>query len=122
MREIIVRSLTSGDQLNRDCLVVEVMQQSDYVTTVTRRCTYHVESRVTVPSLNDSIRWARTLDPRSPRQVYVSKDLDPETGRERVTYKVLGHFYIVLDREIFCVGYRHILSMAVDTAETLCDS
>jgi hypothetical protein len=122
MREILVRSLTSGDRLNRDCVVTEVMQQGDYVTTVTRRCTYHVESCVTVPSTPDSIRWAQTLDPRTPRQVYVTKDLEPETGRERVTYKVLGHFYVVLDREIFCVNFRHILSMVVNTAQEFCDS
>lgn len=122
MREIVVRNLTSGDWLNRDCLVTEIMRQADYVTTVMRRCTYHVESHVTLPSTRDSIRWAQALDPCPSRQVYVTKDLDPETGNERVTYKVLGHFYVVLDRQVFCVGFRHILSMAVEQAESLCDS
>ena len=75
-----------------------------------------------VPSTDDSIRWARNLDPRPPRQVYVTKDLDPETGSERVVYKVLGHFYVVFDREIFCISYRHILSMVVQPDETFCES
>ena len=118
MREILVRNLTSRNWLNRDCLVTEIMHQGDTVTTVMRRCTYRVESRVTVPSTSDSIRWAKTLDPRSPRQVYVTKDLDPDTGRERVIYKVLGHLYVVLDRDVFCIRYRHILSMAVEAAGT----
>jgi len=122
MREILVRSLTSGDRLNRDCLVTEVMRQAECLTTVTRRCTYHVASRVTVPSTDDSIRWAKSLDPLTPRQVYVTKDLDPDTGRERVTYKVLGHFYVVLGREVFGVNYRHVLSMAVEERVTFCDS
>lgn len=122
MRDIVVRSLTSGDWLNRDCLVTETMRQGEYVTTVMRRCTYHIASRVTVPSIPDSIRWARNLDPQPPRQVYVTKDLDPETGNERVIYKVLGHFYVVLNREVICVGYRHILSMAVEGAGTFCES
>ena len=117
MRQIVVRSLTSDNRLNRDCCVTEVMHQGELVTRVMRRCTYRVESRVTVPSTDDSMTWASSLDPYPPRQVHVTKDLDPSTGCERVSYKVLGHFYVVLDREVFCVGYRHILSMAVDASE-----
>ena len=98
------------------------MRQGEAVTTVTRRCPYRVESRITVPSARDSIHWANTLDPPPPRQVYVTKDLDPVTGSERVLYKVLGHFYVVLDCDVFCIGYRHILSMAVEPPDTFCDS
>ena len=121
MRQIVVRSLTSGNWLNRDCCVTEVMRQGDQITTVTRRCTYHIESRVTVPSTDDSIHWARSLDPHPPRQVFVTKDLDPDTGQERVSYKVLGYFYVVMDCDVFCIGYRHVLSMAIDVVETWCE-
>jgi hypothetical protein len=114
IREIVVRSLTSGDRTNRDCLVTEVTRQDDAVTTVTRRCTYHIESHVTVPSLQDAIHWAHDLGPHHSRQVYVTKDLDAQRDTERITYKVLGHFYVVLERDVFCIGYRHVLSMAVE--------
>ena len=117
MREIRVRNLTSSDWLRRDCVVSELVQQGDYVTKVLRRCTYHVESQTALPSTDDSIRWAQNLDPLPPRQVFVTKDLDPETGGERVVYKVLGHFYVVWGRDVFCVGYRHILSMDVEAPE-----
>lgn len=122
MRDITVRNLTSGDRLNRDCLVTETLQQGDVVTRVIRRCTYHIESQITVPCTSDSIRWAnRTLDPPAPRQVFVTKEFDPVSGEERVTYKVLGHIYVVLDREIICIGYRHILSMTVDGMPSCCE-
>ena len=114
MREILVKNLTSADWLKRDCVVSELMRQGDYTTRVIRRCTYHVESQTALPSTDDSMTWARNLDPVPPRQVFVTKDLDPETGGERVVYKVLGHFYVVLDRVVFCVGYRHILSMNIE--------
>jgi len=120
MRDIVIRNLTSGDWCNRDCLVTEVMRQGECLATVMRRCTYHVEARMPVFSTDDSIRWAQTLDPHPPRQVYVTKDLDPETGHERVVYKVLGYFYVVLDREVFCIGYRHILAMTVEPTTTCC--
>ena len=118
MREILVRNLTSSDWLKRDCVVTELMRQGDYATKVIRRCTYHVESKTAMPSLSDSIQWAHNLDPLPPRQVFVTKDLDPDTGGERVVYKVLGHFYVVLERDIYCVGYRHILSMNIEAEET----
>ncbi|MBI2885394.1 MAG: hypothetical protein HYY15_04395 [Candidatus Omnitrophica bacterium] len=121
MREIIVRNLTSPNLLNRDCRVMETLRQGEASTTVVRRCTYHVASRITVPSTTDSIHWAQTLDPPPERQVYVTKDLDPDTGREQVSYKVLGSFYVVLDREIFCVNFRHILSMAVAPTASSCE-
>lgn len=117
MREILVRNLTSPDWAKRDCVVTELVQQGDYATRVMRRCTYRVESQTTLPSIADSIPWARNLDPQPPRQVFVTKDLDPESGAERVVYKVLGRFYVVWGRVIFCVGYRHILSMDIGTSE-----
>lgn len=121
MRRIVVRNLTSGDWLQRDCLVTELMQQGECVTRVIRRCTYHIDSQVTVPSLDDSIRWAHNLDPVQPRQVFVTKEFDPMSGHERVVYKVLGHFYVVLERRVICVGYRHILSMTVEPLATSCE-
>ena len=121
MREIVVRNLTSGDQLNRDCVITEQMQQGEYVTKVVRRCTYRVASETTLPSTRDSIRWAQNLDPMPARQVFVTKGLDAETGGERVIYKVLGHLYVVWGRMVFCVKYRHILSMDIEVSETLSD-
>jgi len=122
MREILVRNLTSNDWLKRDCIVTELLQQGDFATRVIRRCTYRVESEVPLVSTSDSIQWAKNLDPVAPRQVYVTKDLDPDTGGERVVYKVLGHFYVVWGRSVFCVGYRHILSMDVDSPDALPES
>ena len=117
MRKILVRNLTSHDRLNRDCLVTEVMRQGECTTTVVRRCTYQVTSHTVLPTTEDSIGWARNLDPHPPRKVYVTKDLNPDTGGERVVYKVLGHLYVVWDRTVFCVNYRHTLSMDIDTDE-----
>lgn len=115
MREIVVRNLTSSDWHKRDCVVTELVKQGDFATRIMRRCTYRVESRTALPSVDDSVLWAqRALDPLPPRQVFVTKDLNPDTGGERVVYKVLGHFYVVWGRDLLCVGYRHILSMDVD--------
>ena len=121
MREILVRNLTSSDWLKRDCVVTELMRQGDYATKVIRRCTYRVESRTPMTSMGDSVQWAQNLDPLPPRQVFVTKDLNPDTGGERVIYKVLGHFYVVWGRDVVCVGYRHILSMDIDAPEELAD-
>ena len=117
MREILVRNLTSADWLKRDCVVSELIQQGDYATRVVRRCTYHVESQTELPSTEDSIPWAHNLDPQSPRQVFVTKDLNPDTGEERVVYKVLGRFYVVWGATVFCIGYRHILSMDIESPD-----
>ncbi len=122
MREILVRNLTSSDWLRRDCLVSELVQQGDFATRVFRRCTYRVESQTVLPTTADSMKWAEGMDPLPPRQVFVTKDMNGDTGGERVIYKVLGHFYVVWDRTVFCVGYRHILSMDVEPDLPLADS
>ena len=114
MRKIRVRNLTSPDWLKRDCVVTEELHQGDYSTRVLRRCTYHVESKSPLVSTEDAPAWAKNLDPLPTRQVYVTKSLDPVTGSEQVIYKVLGHFYVVWGRDVFCIGYRHILSMDVE--------
>ena len=117
MRQIVVRNLTSRDWLKRVCVVTERIRQGEYTTEVLRRCTYRVESQTPLASTRDSIQWAKNLDPLPPRQVFVTKDLDPDTGTERVIYKVLGHLYVVWGREVYCVGYRHILSMDIESPE-----
>ena len=117
MREILVRNLTSSDFLKRDCVVTEVMEQGDFTTRVVRRCTYNVESETTLPATLDCAQWAKNLDPHPPRQVFVTKDLNPDTGAERVIYKVLGHFYVIWGHSVFCIGYRHILSMNIEGGE-----
>jgi hypothetical protein len=117
VREISVRSLTSSDRLHRDCLVTERLRQGPLTTKVTRRCTYRIDGRITLPSLADAVQWAKALDPRAPRQVYVTKELDPTCGEEQVTYKVLGYFYVVQEREVICVSYRHVLSMEVEAPQ-----
>lgn len=119
MREILVRNLTSADWLQRDCVVTERSEQGEYATRVVRRCTYRIESQTVLPSTWDSIAWAQNLDPLPPRQVYVTKGLDPDTGDERVVYKVLGHFYVVLGHQVFCIGYRHLLSMDIQEEPSL---
>lgn len=120
MREILVRNLTSNNWLRRDCTVTELMRQGEFLTKVVRRCTYNVESKTTLPATQDSIRWAETLlDPHQPRQVYVTKELDPDTQGEKVIYKVLGHFYVVWGQDVYCIGYRHVLSMDIETTEAL---
>jgi len=122
MREILVKNLTSANFLQRDCVVTERIHQGDYTTKVLRRCTYRIKSQTALPATEDSIRWARNLDPLPPRQVFVTKDLDPDSGAERVIYKVLGHFYVVWERSVFCIGYRHILSMDVDGFDEVPDA
>lgn len=122
MREVIVRNLTSDDWQRRDCVVTEQIQQGDYRTEVVRRCTYRVESETALPSNCDAISWAKNLDPIAPRQVYVTKDMNPDSGAERVVYKVLGHFYVVMRSSVFCVGYRHILSMDIGPGDSTPDS
>ena len=117
MRTILVRNLTSTDWLKRDCIISELMRQGECATRVMRRCTYQVESQTALPAVDDSIKWAHRLDPLPPRQVFVTKDLDPESGAERVVYKVLGHLYVVWGRMVLCIGYRHMLSMDVAAAE-----
>jgi hypothetical protein len=119
MRNILIRNLTSEDQLKRDCLVTERLNQGSFTTRIDRRCTYRIESQTVLPSTEDTIRWAQNLDPQPARQVFVTKLLDPDTGEERVIYKVLGHLYVVMDRIVFCIGFRHILSMDITSSEEL---
>ncbi len=121
MRKILVRNLTSFDGLKRDCVVSERVRQGDYTTLVLRRCTYRIESQATIPATSDSIAWAQRLDPQPARQVFVTKDMSPTTGAERVVYKVLGHFYVVWGCNVFCIGYRHVLSMDIEAPEAPCE-
>lgn len=118
MREIVVKSKTSEDGKRRDCLVTERMELQGYVTRISRRCTYQVVREASLPSLQDCIRWSKNrLSPRYPRHVFVTKEVDATSGRENVTYKVLGHLYAILNCEIFNIGYRHVLSMKVTSRE-----
>lgn len=113
-RLIQFKCLTSHDRKQRDVTVEEKLRNALFQTKIVRRCTYAVSRQVSVSSYDDCAIWAKTtFNTTTPRQVFVTKKIHPATGAEDIVYKVLGHFYSVLDKTIYKVQYRHLLSMRI---------
>ena len=111
MRDIRCRILSEGGR--RDVLIEEIVSLGSTVSRIRRRCTYRVDSIVGYLTLGHLIQDVKESPFRGRvRQVYVTKAL-LEKGGERVVYKVLGEFLVVLGTSLFDISYRHTLSMEV---------
>ena len=116
MREILYRRLNSGDRHKQDFVLREMVSQGDVITQVEKHYTYCVLQRTfwkgAVPPVEAGGPSAR-LQGEGQRFIFVRKLQNSETGREYFTYKVLGHFSVVLPPHHYQIAYRHILSMEV---------
>ena len=117
MREITYRRLNSMDHRKQDFVLRELVHQGDVVTQVEKHYTYRVLRRspwhgaAPAPAVTDG--KAIRLEGKGPRYIFVRKLQNSQTGGERFTYKILGHFSVVLPPHQYQIAYRHTLSMEV---------
>ena len=117
MREILYRRLNSIDRRKQDFVLRELVSQGDVVTQVEKHYTYRVLRRAAwhgaTPVPNGPDGQPVRLEGEGPRYIFVRKLQHSETGRERFTYKILGHFWVVLPPHRYHIAYRHTLAMEV---------
>lgn len=117
MREITYRRLNSLDRRKQDFVLRELVRQGDvktqvekhYTYRVLRRSPWHGAAHAPAPANGKAVRLAG----EGPRYIFVRKLQDSRTGCERFTYKILGHFSVILPPHQYRVAYRHTLSMEV---------
>lgn len=123
MREILYRRLNSLDRRKQDFILREMVRQDDVLTRVEKHYTYCVLRRTSwhgaAPAPTGPNGQAVRLEGKGPRYIFVRKLQNSETGRERFTYKILGHFFVVLPPHQYHIAYRHTLSMEVQPHEAL---
>ena len=118
MREILYRRLNSMDRSKQDFVLREMVQQAGVMTQVEKHYTYCVVRRTPwqgAPPAEVTGKDGQPvrLEGQGPRYIFVRKLQDSQTGREFFTYKILGHFSVVLPPHQYQVAYRHTLSMEV---------
>ena len=117
MREILYRRLNSNDHRQQDFILRELVNQGDVVTQVEKHYTYCVIRRSpwhgAAPAPATSTGQAVQVEGQGPRRIFVRKLQHSGTGRERFTYKILGHFSVVLPPHRYQIAYRHTLSMEI---------
>ena len=116
MREILYRRLNSGDHRKQDFILREMVSQGDVITQVEKHYTYCVLQRTfwkgPTPPVSPQGSAVR-LEGEGPRYIFVRKLQNSQSGREYFTYKVIGHFSVVMPPHHYQIAYRHILSMEV---------
>ena len=117
MREILYRRLHSNDLKKQDFVLRERVRQGGAVTQVEKHYTYCVVRQAPcvghAPTVTFKAGHPVRLEGQGPRYIFVHKLQDSKTGREYFTYKILGHFSVVLPPNQFRVAYRHTLTMEV---------
>ena len=118
MREILYRRLNSNDRRKQDFVLRERVNQGGTITQVEKHYTYAVVRQIPwhgpvshQPASADG--QAVRLEGQGPRYIFVRKLQNSKTGREYFTYKILGHFSVVLPPNRYQVAYRHTLTMEV---------
>lgn len=109
MREILVNVEDLSNSRRVD--VGEFIASDKAVTCVNRACIYSVLRQISIPNLNYCIQWAQSsLPPPAQREIFLIKDYDKG---QSIEYRVVGCFYVVINLDIFEIGYDHKMKLNV---------
>ena len=110
MREIIIKTTTSGNHKRKNLSIVELIDQDGFVARAEKRFSYYVSEQNLFQDPENIKSWMQSTNQpyqKKDRHVSISKIFDPKTGMGQMVYRVIGSFYVVQDLHIFAVVFMH---------------
>lgn len=95
MRDILFKELTSSDKRKRLFSICEAVEKDGILTKVERRSIYLIKEKEQIKELKDLPR------------VSVFKVCNTQRQEERLSWKVVGNFYVVTEERIFYIIFIH---------------
>ncbi len=111
MREICIRTTTSGNHKRKNLSIVEVINQGGIVARAEKRFSYYVSEQQNAFKDPENLQAWFNLQAQSyhkkDRHVSIRKTIDPKSGAGQMIYRVIGSFYVVQDLHVFAVVFMH---------------
>ena len=110
MREIMIKTSTSGNHHRKNLSIVEMIDQDGVVARAEKKFSYYVSEQSPFLDEDKLKNWAdiqAQSHHKKDRHVSIRKVLDPKTGMGQMIYRVIGSFYVVQNLHVFAVVFMH---------------
>ncbi|MDP2913479.1 MAG: hypothetical protein Q8N91_05670 [Candidatus Omnitrophota bacterium] len=110
MREVIFKDLTSVTSRKKDIFLKEVFEKDGILTRTERRCFYFIKDMARISDAKDMGKWLEPYSgvlPMAKRNFHVMKEHNDGLGVDKLTCKIAGTFYAVVDNTIYTIGFLH---------------
>ena len=110
MREIFIKTNTSGNHKRKNLSIVEVIDQDGVVARAEKKYCYYVSEQSLFKDPEQIKNWMglqSTPYQKKDRHVSIRKTYDKKTGMGQMLYRVIGSFYVVQDLHLFAVVFMH---------------
>jgi hypothetical protein len=110
MREISIKTTTSGNHKRKNLSIVEIIDQEGFVARAEKKYSYYVSEQNHLSDTQDLKSLAELQNQqyqKKNRHVSIRKCFDAKTGVGQMIYRVIGCFYIVQDLHVFAVVFMH---------------
>lgn len=95
MRDILFKELTSTDKRRRLFSICEAIERDGILTKVERRSIYIIKEKNQIKEL------------KNPPRISIFKVRNTERQEERLSWRIVGNFYVVTEEKVFCIIFIH---------------
>ena len=110
MREVVFKNLTSISSRKKDIFLREVFEKDGVVAKTERRCFYFIKDIKHLESDEELQRWLTEQGESgqmNKRQFHIMKDHNDANLEDKIICKILGTFYVVINRSVYTIGFMH---------------
>lgn len=112
MREVLFKDLTSIESRKKDIFLKEVFEKDGVIAKTERRCFYFIKNVIPITGTEDFEKWACEQGSRhnmsmSKRSFHILKEHKDALGEDRLTCKIFGTFYVVVDNTVYTIAFLH---------------
>lgn len=113
-RELFFKNLVSRDKTKKFVTVKEIVHHDGMIAKSTRACFYHLNILCKLDnSFNLDEMFIKQLEVKNhkPKNIYIRKNLNPEQGGKKFSWKVTGRLYIVSKNYILACDFKHTFKL-----------
>lgn len=110
MREILFKNLTSITSRKKDILLKEISEKDGVVARTERRCFYFIKDVSPLDELDELQKWLDShgeISPADKRSFHIMKEHNDELGEDKLSCKIHGTFYAVLNSAVYTIAFLH---------------
>lgn len=122
MREVMIKSSTSGNHKRKNLSIVEIIDMEGFVAKAEKKYVYYVSEQDEIQDPEQLKYWMNTQSEsqqKKDRHVTIRKIFDQKTGIGQMLYRVIGSFYVVQDLHIFAVVFMHSIKYDMVSSQHL---
>ncbi len=121
MRELLYKNFSSRDHKKRDVFVSETVTKNGIRACSERRCLYFIQDKIEINNATDlkKLMAIKKKNQDNHKHFHILKEHDTKAGEDKLICKLMGTFYAVVGKTIYCIVYIHSFKIKFTAVSTL---